>query len=415
MNAILITVFVIGYLLIILEGKIRLNKAAMALLSGGLCWLLYAFLSPDRSEVNASFMEHIGPIASILLFLMGAMTMVEIIDDFDGFVLLQRVITSRNKKKFLFVITLFSFFLSAVLDNLTTAIVISTLVIKLVPDDQERKWILGMVVIAANAGGVWSPIGDVTTTMLWTGKQVSTIPLVKFLFLPSLVSVIISYLIIVRKLKGQFPSLPAMALKTGVGSDVMLLSGLFFLLLVPVLAAWSTLAPCVVMLFCMSLLWVVGSIIRKKQAPHEEGTVLKALERIDLPTILFFFGILISIAVLESAGLLEQAAHQLSGRIPNQHVLLGGIGLISSVLDNVPLVAALQAMYPIQHIPADSFFWHLLAYTSGTGGSLLIIGSAAGVVIMGPGKISFGWYLKNISLAAFLGYLGGFCCYLLFN
>lgn len=418
MISLLIAVFVIGYLAIATEHSIKINKAATALLTGVLCWTVYVLFSEDKEVVVHHLNEHLGEISGILFFLLGAMTIVELIDAHDGFQLITERIKTKNKRKLLWLLSFITFFLSALLDNLTTTIVIVSLLRKIIHDKNDRMLFAGMVIIAANAGGAWSPIGDVTTTMLWIGGQVSTVKIITHLFLPSVVCLLLPLMAISFFMKGQVETPVTEEEKTDSTSferTAVFCIGLAALLFVPVYKTITHLPPYMGILFGLGVMWILTEIIHseKDEADKSNLSVLHALRKIDTPSILFFLGILISIGALQSAGLLTQLAQQLDAKIGNESIIVITIGLLSSVIDNVPLVAAAQGMYSLQTYPTDHFFWLFLTYASGTGGSCLIIGSAAGVAAMGMENIPFFWYLKRISILALLGFLAGAAVFLL--
>ena len=508
-----VAIFVLGYVAIVLEHPLRLNKAASALLAGGLCWTAYV-LGNDHELVNSQLLHHLADLSQILFFLLGAMTIVELIDAHDGFELITTRITTRSRRKLLLIISVLSFFLSAVLDNLTTSIVMMSLVRKLVPEEGDRRYFGGVVIIAANSGGVWSPIGDVTTTMLWVGHQVTTTTLITHLIVPAFVSVAIPVLWIGRHMKGELPgrieapSLTALSRVTDVGAallpelagetstiklpatavaigktlielklrtrtgvsivsfapdggspspavpnrqlcagDSLVLSGtpdeiahaiaylvmgrspeptrpwersLVFgagacgLVFVSVFKTLTGLPPFLGILLALGVLWAVTEIIHKRKNDESKSqlSVAGALQRVDSQSILFFLGILLAIAALQSDGQLATLARAMDEHIGNVDAITMSIGLSSSIVDNVPLVAAAQGMYSLAHFPTDHHFWLFLAYAAGTGGSILIIGSAAGIAVMGIQRITFGWYVRHMSLPALLGYLGGAAAYL---
>jgi Na+/H+ antiporter NhaD/arsenite permease-like protein len=411
MGWILIAIFIIGYCFIAIEQKIKLDKAATALITGVVCWVVYILSENDKSVVNTNLYNHIGEIAGILFFLIGAMTIVELIDLYNGFQLIIQQIQTKKKRTFLIIITLLAFILSAILDNLTTAIIMSSLVVKMIPDRHDRLVCIGMIVIAANAGGAWSPIGDVTTTMLWIGHQITTTGLIKSVFIPSLIATIIPLCILMKNMEGSFEKAIIIPLNydTKNNQKIILFSGIGLLLFVPIFKTMTHLPPFMGMLLAVGIVWLISEIIHKKRqhVDEQKNSIFSALEKIDMPSLLFFLGILLAVAALDSFGILKQIAMQLNTAIPNNDIMLVGIGLLSAILDNVPLVAAMQGMYSLSRFPEGSFFWNLLAYCAGTGGSILIIGSAAGVAAMGIEQISFFWYLKKISLAALIGYLAG--------
>jgi Na+/H+ antiporter NhaD/arsenite permease-like protein len=411
MTWVLLSLFIIGYFFIVIEHSIKLDKAATALITGVLCWVAYAFFIQDPAAVNHQLYEHIGDIAGILFFLIGAMTIVELIDIYEGFQLIIDKIKTINKRTFLIIVTILAFFLSAILDNLTTAIVMSTLISKILSDRKDRLISIGMVVIAANAGGAWSPIGDVTTTMLWTGNQITAGGIIKSVFIPSLVSCLVPLVFLLFKLKGNFTPLQSISQGNVTNKErrVIFFSGIALLIFVPVFKTITHLPPFMGMLLAVGIVWLISETLHKRKTDdtHSPSTIFSALERIDMPSILFFLGILISVSALQSANILKDIAVFLSSKVHNDIAIVTGTGLLSAIFDNVPLVAAFQGMYSLAQYPTGHFFWNYLAFCSGTGGSILIIGSAAGVAAMGIEKIEFLWYLKNISLAALLGYIAG--------
>lgn len=416
----MLIIFFVGYLAIVMEQQLRINKAAIALVTGVLCWLAYLLAGPDTAIVNFHLAGQFSETAGILFFLLGAMTIVELIDAHDGFDLITRLLRTPDKRKLLILIALISFFLSAFLDNLTTTIVMVSLCRKLLLDPQDRLYFAGMIVIAANAGGAWSPIGDVTTTMLWIGGQVSAAAVIKNLFLPSLVSTLLPLFFIARCLKKE-PLVIAQPLPNTrterTERNLIFFTGLLALVCVPVFKMLTHLPPFTGMLLALGMVWLITELIHRKKAPAEKDnlSVNKALQRIDSPSILFFLGILLAVGALQSSGLLAGFSQWLSARIQSPGQLGISFGVLSAIIDNVPLVAAAKGMYSLTQYPTDSFFWQLLAYCTGTGGSLLVIGSAAGVAAMGIENISFGWYLKRISFWALLGYLSGAAFFLLQN
>jgi Na+/H+ antiporter NhaD/arsenite permease-like protein len=411
---ILIT-FILGYIAIAFEHSIGLNKAATALLTGGLCWTFYildASSTMEAEKISATLIHHLGDISGILFFLLGAMTIVELIDAHEGFEIISNIITTDNKRKLLWIICLFAFFLSAVIDNLTTTIVMITIVRKLIDDKKDRMLVVGMIIIAANAGGAWSPIGDVTTTMLWIGNQVSPMSIMGNLFLPSLLCLITPLVILSLFFTGKAnrpPSVARVNNSTSFQRNIIFFSGISIFLLVPVFKTVTHLPPFLGMLLGLGLMWLISEIVNREKDEEEKGnySVVSALQKIDTPSILFFLGILIAVAALQSTGQLYQLATGLSHTFENQNMLVMMIGLLSAVVDNVPLVAGVMGMYDLSTFPTDHPFWQFLAYCAGTGGSVLIIGSAAGVAAMGMEKIDFFWYLKKISLLALIGYFAG--------
>jgi len=420
MTALIVAIFILGYIAIATEHTIKVNKAASALLTGVLTWTVYILFSNEKHIVGEELVAHLGELSGILFFLMGAMTIVELVDAHDGFDIITRKIEQTDKRKLLWIIAFITFFLSAILDNLTTTIVIVSLLRKLIKGEKERLFFVGIVVVAANAGGAWSPIGDVTTTMLWIGNQISAYNIVFKVFLPSLVCLAVPLVYLSFKLKGnvQRPELKKEDKKhvlTLKNQKTVLIAGVLGLLFVPIFKTITHLPPFMGILFSLGILWVIVEVMHKgKEDEHKNKySVIQALRKIDVPSILFFLGILISISALDSIGALVELAGWLSTTLHNENIIVLAIGLLSSVIDNVPLVAAAQGMYDLSVFPTDHPFWEFLAYCAGTGGSALIIGSAAGVAAMGMEKISFFWYMKKISLLALLGYFSGAAVYLL--
>lgn len=422
MIALLIIVFVLGYVLITMEHTIHVNKAATALITAVLSWTILVISPEFKSEALDALSHHLASIAEIVFFLLGAMTIVELIDAHDGFQNITEKIKSTNKTKLIWTIALVTFFLSAVLDNLTSTIVMISIINKLVKDKMVKWQLLGLVIISSNAGGAWSPIGDVTTTMLWIGHQVTPLNIIKETFLASLACMVVPTLIISYRIKGavdlhETTITNQNALSDARDRNLVFFIGIACLLFVPVFKTLTHLPPYMGMLFSLGMMWVLTELLHSKKEVDEKGnlSVNHALRKIDTPSILFFFGILMSIAALEQVGLLKQSAQWLDHTFGDIKIIAMVIGLLSSILDNVPLVAALQSMYSLNVYPTDHYFWELLAYTAGTGGSVLIIGSAAGVAVMGIEKIDFFWYLKNISWIAFIGFIVGAFVFILEN
>lgn len=423
----IIILFVIGYFAIALEHPIKINKTATALLTGVACWTVYALGNTHAPEVVVEELSHhLGSVAEILFFLLGAMTIVELVDAHQGFKLITDRITSKNKVTLLWILGLITFFLSAALDNLTTAIVMISVVRKLIKEPETRKLFAGIVIIAANAGGAWSPIGDVTTTMLWIGGQITATKIMKGLFFPSLISLLIPLFFMTSRLKGKVKSLPTeeeihspenahqLIVETQ-NSTIMLAVGLGSLLFVPVFKTITHLPPYMGILLGLGIVWVISEILHsgKDEEERKPFSVAHALSKIDTSSILFFLGILIAIAALESTHLLTDLAVWMDKTIGNQDIIVTTIGLASAIIDNVPLVAASMGMYDLAQYPVDSKLWEFMAYCAGTGGSILIIGSAAGVAVMGMEKIDFIWYMRKITLPALLGYFAGIAVFLL--
>jgi Na+/H+ antiporter NhaD/arsenite permease-like protein len=420
MASAIICTFVCGYIAIAFEHVIRINKAAIALLTGVFCWTIYIVVSQDHHIVAAQLTEHMGEIAGILFFLMGAMTIVELIDMHSGFDVITSRIRVNSKRQLLWVIGILTFFLSAVLDNLTTTIVVISLLTKFTLEQEERLLFAGIVVIAANSGGAWSPIGDVTTTMLWIDGRITTGGIILKLFIPSLISAIVPLIIASFMVQGTFcinndkieSELNQKAIRD---RNIVLFFGIGALLFVPVFKTLTHLPPFMGMLFSLGLLWLLTEIIHANKEAAEKRTysAVHALTRIDMPSVLFFLGILTSISALEVTGLLKSLSLWLDKTIGNVTVINLIIGFASAVVDNVPLVAGAVGIYSIERFAVDHHFWIFLSYCAGVGGSALIIGSAAGIAAMGIAKIEFMWYLKKITPLAVSGYLAGAGVYLI--
>jgi NhaD family Na+/H+ antiporter len=411
--------FVIGYIAIAFEHSIKINKAATALITGVVCWTFYILFTGNKELVTDNLLHHLGDLSQILFFLLGAMTIVELIDAHDGFEIITKRITTKNKKRLLWIIGILSFVLSAVLDNLTTSIVMISLIRKLIDDKRDRMMFAGAIIICANAGGAWSPIGDVTTTMLWIGGQITAANIIVKLILPSIVCMVAPLLAMQFFLKGevQAPSEQFDETETPnhLHRNIVFFAGIGILLMVPVFKTLTHLPPFLGILLGLGILWIIVEILHsdKDEEDRKTYTVAYALRKIDSPSILFFLGILLAIAALESTGQLHHLAQGMDEKIGNQNLIVLSIGLLSSIVDNVPLVAASMGMYSLQQYPTDHYFWEFLAYATGTGGSVLIIGSAAGVAVMGIEKIDFLWYLKRISWLALIGYFAGAVTYIL--
>ena len=436
----IITIFCIGYLCIIFEHSINVDKAASAVLTGVVCWAVYILAAPALIDVASlpqafldmhaakpaeaivkawvgehQMLEGFAETASILFFLLGAMTIVEMVDVYGGFTIITDRIRSTSMVKLLWIIGFVAFFMSAALDNLTTTIVMISLIRKLIDDKADRLFFAGIIVIAANAGGAWTPIGDVTTTMLWIGGQITTLNIMKGIFLPSLVCLAIPLLFLTFRLRGRQIAAPVQIRNEAHHAvpdsmrNAIFLTGMGGLLFVPVFKAVTHLPPFMGMLFSLGVLWVVSELLRKdRDEAMESGMhILKVIRRIDTPSVLFFLGILTAVSSLQATGLLAQAAGFLDRTVGNLDLIVFLIGLLSAVIDNVPLVAASMGMYDLATYPTDSPMWEFLAFAAGTGGSCLIIGSAAGVAAMGMERINFFWYMRNISGLALLGYVAG--------
>jgi Na+/H+ antiporter NhaD/arsenite permease-like protein len=421
MTTLIILIFLVGYLAITLEHPLKINKAATALITGALCWTVFILSAANKEDVNESLAHHLGELSGILFFLLGAMAIVELIDAHDGFDLIVARITATNKAKLLWIICLITFFLSAVLDNLTTTIVMVSLLKKLIKKDEDRMLFTGMVVIAANAGGAWSPIGDVTTTMLWIGNQITSLNIIKVLFFPSLISLVVPLLILSLRMKGNVerPLVNDHNDEKKLSprqQSIVFICGVLILVLVPVFKTVTHLPPYMGILLGLGILWLITEILHGGKDDEDKHvlSVVYALRKIDTPSVLFFFGILVSIAALQSCGVLSGLATWMTNAITDKNIVGLTFGLLSAILDNVPLVAAVQGMFPLSQYPTDHQFWELLAYCTGTGGSALIIGSAAGVAAMGIEKISFFWYLRKISWLALIGFFAGAFVYIFF-
>jgi Na+/H+ antiporter NhaD/arsenite permease-like protein len=414
-------VFVLAYATIALEHPLKINKSATALIAAGLMWTLYSFASPLGVEgVSHQLTEKLAETAAIVFFLICAMTIVEVTDSHGGF----EVITSRIKAKkltsLLWIIGFITFYLSSILDNMTTTIVMVSLMKRLLKEHKQRLFFAGIIVIAANAGGAWSPIGDVTTTMLWIGGQITTLNIMKTTWIASMVNLLVPLVIASFMLKGNV--VPPDKVENGVTTNtsqfektLMFFMGMGSLIFVPIFKSVTHLPPYLGILFALGILWLVGNILhREKPAEVKEHlTLTKALKRIDMASVVFFIGILLAVASLSANGMLPSLAQWLDVKIGNQSLIVIIIGLVSAVVDNIPLVAASMGMYPLTQFPPDSFLWEFIAYCAGTGGSILIIGSAAGVVAMGLEKIEFFWYARRIGPLAFAGYFAGIAAYII--
>lgn len=461
MYILMVVIFVLGYAAIALEHSIRIDKAASALITGVLCWTVYVlgaqgivnfesiphFVTEmffeeahieDPVELVTHYvtefqvLEHLGEIASILFFLLGAMTIVELIDSHEGFAVITDRIKTTNKRKLMWIIGILTFFFSAALDNLTTSIVMISLLRKLVADKEDRWLFAGLVIIAANAGGAWSPIGDVTTTMLWIGSQVTAGAIITKLIFPSLVCLIIPLVVVAGRSKGNVKRpIKSEGLEhytnptTDKERNIVFVAGLAGLLFVPVFKTYTHLPPFMGMMFSLGVLWVITEVLHRSKNKEEKHhlSVIGVLQKVDTASVLFFLGILLAVASLQSAGQLTSMAGFLDSSIGTSeasgvYTISIVIGLLSAIVDNVPLVAAAMGMYNINpevgmFFSQDGLFWEFLAYCAGTGGSALIIGSAAGVAVMGLEGISFGWYLKKISILALIGYFAGAATYII--
>jgi len=417
----LIVVFVIAYAAIALEHPARVNKSATALVGAGLLWTVYALSSDAHSLVGEQLNESLAATAQIVFFLMGAMTIVEVVDAHNGFEVITCRVRTTSLSSLMWLVGGVTFFLSAVLDNLTTTIVMISLMKKLLDRQDDRLFFAGTIVIAANAGGAWSPIGDVTTTMLWIGGQISTLGIVKSVFLAAAVNLLVPLTITAHLLKGRTVTAPAKIRSddccTGTPFErhLMFFMGIGTLLAVPLFKTVTHLPPFMGILLGLGILWLTGELLHrnKEEGEKERLTLASALVRIDMSSIVFFIGILLAVATLEHSHILSSLASFLDRTVGRQDVIVIIIGLASAIVDNVPLVAASMGMYDLARFPTDSFLWEFIAYCAGTGGSILVIGSAAGVAAMGLEKIRFFWYLKRISGLALIGYLAGAATYVL--
>ena len=448
MEIYIVFIFVIGYLAIALEHPIKINKTATALIIGVLCWTLFALDTPNgsllesyhfnsfvkglknsihlseveiyRSFIKSELSHNLSQISSILFFLIGAMTIVELVDAHHGFRFITDRIKTKDVRKLLWIICGVTFFLSAILDNLTTAIVMVSLIRKLIPDKEKRLFFAGMIIIAANAGGAWSPIGDVTTTMLWIGGQISSFAIIKNLFVPSMICLLVPLVYLSFKLKGNLHEDAVLSDGKDAayvkGGKTMLFVGVGALISVPIFKTVTHLPPYMGILLGLGVLWVTSELINPDldESEKKKYSAANAVSRIDIPSVLFFMGILLAVGALESMQTLHHFAELLGEVFGDNRIIITLIGVVSAIVDNVPLVAACMGMYSLDAYPMDSMIWEYLAYCAGTGGSLLVIGSAAGVAVMGMEKIDFIWYFKKISFLALIAYLGGAIAYLIF-
>ncbi|WP_294744483.1 sodium:proton antiporter NhaD [uncultured Prevotella sp.] len=432
LTVLIIALFVLGYLCIALESVLEINKAAIALLMCVGCWTLlmvgvqgfFPEVADGVGYVSSRIQHHLGDAGETLFFLMGAMTIVEIVDSNGGFNFVRDAIKTRSKRKLMWRVAFMTFFLSAILDNLTTSIVMIMVLRKLVRSREERLIYAGLIIIAANSGGAFSPIGDVTTIMLWIKGVITTQGVLTEIFIPSLVSIVIPALILSLSLKGKFDKEQNLKVNevsafTKNQRKIIFALGVGGLIFVPIFKTLTHMPPFMGILLVLGVLWTATEVFHRMQQTSEDDTMAKRvtdlLSKIDLSTIMFFLGILMAVAVLQEIGVLTAMGEGLNEAFAGNYYLINGIiGVLSSIVDNVPLVAGCMGMYPVAAEGAmaiDGIFWQLLAYCAGVGGSMLIIGSAAGVVVMGLEKISFGWYLKKITWIAFVGYLAGIGCY----
>ena len=427
---IIVAAFVIGYFFIAIESVTKVNKAAIAILMCVVCWTLLAvghgdmlgISLPADWELGHAIEKNLGEAGTTLFFLMGAMTIVEIVDQHGGFNWVRGALASKTKRSLLWKIAFMTAILSAVLDNLTTSIVMIMILRKLVQNKQDRMWFAVCVIIAANAGGAFSPIGDVTTIMLWNGKMITALGVISEIIVPSFIAFIVPTAVMQMHLRGELPKVEdkrkaEISYITKVERKLIFILGVGGLCSVPVFHSLTELPPFMGILLVLAVLWTVTEVIYRRNDEHDPMAkrVTKMLTRIDMSTILFFLGILMAVATLSEIGVLRALGEWLDQEIGNHYLVTGAIGVLSSIVDNVPLVAGAMKMYPMGAIGTDfgvdGIFWQLLAYCAGVGGSMLIIGSAAGVVVMGLEKLTFGWYMKNVTWIAFVGYVAGIICY----
>lgn len=417
----IILVFIVGYIAIAMEHFLHINKAASALLMGIICWVIYALYNAGNMPIiEKELLHHLSDIASILFFILGAMTIVELIDSHEGFDIITNNITTTSKRKLLWIIGIITFFLSAILDNLTTAIVMMSMCSKII-ENQKDKWKFGgLIIIAANAGGAFSPLGDVTTTMLWVGNQITAKNIILKLFIPSIVCALVPMLILHFQFGKEIIEKKVKLTNNLISNrerKIVFYSGLFLLCMVPVFKTTTHLPPFMGILLALGIIWIITSMVHKNKMVELKNklSVATALQKIDTPSILFFLGILLAVASLETTGILKNSATFLTDYLKTEVNIASALGALSALVDNVPLVAAAQGMYSLEQYPTDHNFWELIALTTGTGGSMIIIGSAAGVAVMGIENIPFGWYLKNISWIAAIGFVLGILCFVGLN
>jgi Na+/H+ antiporter NhaD/arsenite permease-like protein len=416
----IVAIFVAAYAAIALEQPIKVNKSASALIGAGLLWTVYALWSGDHAQVDQQLNNSVASTAQIIFFLIGAMTIVEVIDAHNGFEVITSLISTKTQAALMWLVGFVTFFLSAVLDNLTTTIVMISLMRKLLGNQSDRLFFAAMIVIAANAGGAWSAIGDVTTTMLWIGGQITPVAIIVSVFIASLLNLAVPLLVVSYLLKGKEIVPPQYqerdTLQTSLFErNLIFYLGLGILMLVPAFKAATHLPPFMGILFGLGILWMVGELIHRHKEEDEKRhlTLVHALTRIDMGSIVFFVGILLAVAALEHTRVLEMSARWLDTNIGRLDAIVIALGLLSAIVDNVPLVAASMGMYSLTQHPPDSFLWEFVAYCAGTGGSILIIGSASGVAAMGLEKVHFFWYLRRISGLALLGYFAGVAAYII--
>jgi Na+/H+ antiporter NhaD/arsenite permease-like protein len=415
----IVAIFIIAYALIALESPIKVNKSASALIGAGLLWTVYALWRGDNALLEQELNEAVSSTAQIVFFLIGAMTIVEVIDAHNGFAVITSLIRTKKQVTLMWLVGFVTFFLSAILDNMTTTIVMVSLMKKLLGNPSDRLLFASMIVIAANAGGAWSAIGDVTTTMLWIGGQITPVAIVKGVFLAALANLVVPLLAATIFLRGKEIVAPTQMLSTQsptspIERNLIFYMGLGILVLVPAFKTATHLPPFMGILFGLGILWLVGEILHRGKVDEEKRplTLIHALTRIDMSSIVFFIGILLAVAVLEKSQVLAMLANWLDATVGRQDAIVVLLGLLSAVIDNVPLVAASMGMYSLSQYPPDSFLWEFIAYCAGTGGSILIIGSASGVAAMGLEKIEFFWYVRRVTGFALLGYFSGVAVYI---
>ncbi len=413
-HLILLTIFSLGYLVIIFEHVAKVNKAAVALLLAVLCWLVFFMGEGQSIEKSSTFLSiRLSDVSQILFFLLGAMTLVELIDSHKGFNTVIEKLHTNSKRNLLVLISIISFLLSAILDNLTTTILMVTLLRKLIPKRKDRFIFCCMVVIASNAGGAWTPIGDVTTTMLWINGQISTLVVMKEIFLPSVICMIVPLIWFSIELRGQYfeteSRFRAGALEPN--AHLIFTLGILSFIFVPIFKALTGMPPYMGMLISVAFLWLVTDILHHRFEHRSHLRIPHILTKIDVSSILFFLGILLSIEAIEATGMLTSLAQFVDSKIHSHAVIATLLGILSAIIDNVPLVAASMGMYDLSSYPMDSSLWLMIAYAAGTGGSILIIGSSAGVALMGMEKVDFIAYMKKASIPAFLGFLLGMLAY----
>jgi len=406
----ILTVFGLGYLAIIFEHIIKVNKTAVALLIAVLCWVIYfgTTLAPHDQDILL-LGKHVSDVSQIIFFLIGAMTIVELIDSHKGFKVITKLIRTNSKKKMICVVSVIAFCLSAVLDNLTTTILMISLLRKIVPIHKERLLLSCIVVVAANAGGAWTPIGDVTTTMLWINGQISSLKVMRALIIPSIVSIIIPLAYFFMKQKGEYTEASPEELGSDIepGAKRVFYVGMGALIFVPIFKTLTGLPPFMGVLLGVAVLWLITDLLHHQYEQRHHLRIPAILNKIDTAGVLFFLGILLCINALETAGILNELALWLDRAVHNEVFIATLIGIISAIIDNVPLVAGTMGMYPLSQIPMDAEFWHMIAYAAGTGGSMLIIGSAAGVALMSLEKVDFITYMRKMTIPVLIGYLAG--------